>query len=292
MAAVSKKKMAQKKAKRAQNKIKKREREDSLGISRKAIGKTMEPKLFITLKIVSIIAPCVCYFFFSRLLFACMIFSAVLLYAAILTEKYHNATFIKANHIKIPKIDCILAIIVMIIVIVGGIISSNTKMKIPFMKQRSEFIQKLENICTCLTGRRRMIFRPGKFKKFDFDMNFGTEGLPEGMKAPGKPPGGRPPEFDMADLPVKSLFSTITSTIITILIFLVPSSSALVLYLYKKKSKKFNKMMDEVIADEYVELSDEDYYRIFTFDGVVIEDFQLEDNNINTNLIEQEKSGV
>ena len=71
--------------------------------------------------------------------------------------------------------------------------------------------------------------------------------------------------MDMKDLPVEALFSIVTSTLNTVLIFLIPISSSLTLFIYYKKKKRFDSTMNEEIPHTIPQISDSEFERIFLF---------------------------
>ena len=66
-------------------------------------------------------------------------------------------------------------------------------------------------------------------------------------------------------IPVEVLFSIITSTINTVLIFLIPVSSSITLFIYYKKKKRFNHVMNDQVSNEIPDIFDEEFERIFLF---------------------------
>ena len=65
---ISKSKKRELRKKRNNKKIKKMESQDKRGISRKKLVNAINPKVFLVLKIISIISIPICYFLFSPLL--------------------------------------------------------------------------------------------------------------------------------------------------------------------------------------------------------------------------------
>ncbi len=83
---ISKSKKQKLKKKRNQNKIKKMEKEDSLGISRKKLKGAISEKTFIMLKIISIVSIPLIYFIYSPLLIFAIIFAVLMLIFATMAE--------------------------------------------------------------------------------------------------------------------------------------------------------------------------------------------------------------
>jgi hypothetical protein len=252
-AKLTKSQKAKKRAKSKKNKIKKMEREDSLGISRKQIYYTLSPKVFVILKIISIILIPVIYFVYSPLLLVAVLFSILMFVFAIMTERKINHTFIKANHIKIPKFDSIIGILVLIITFFSMLMSFNTKRKMPSDNAWMEFKMTLTNVGSCYTGRR------GKNMGRGFAAKEPPEGMPSMMERLERK------EMDMSDLPVEALFSVVVSSVNTVFIFLIPVSSSITLILYYMKKKKFDKIMNEKIDNSIPEIPDSEFERIFLF---------------------------
>ena len=279
---ISKAKKAKLKKKRTQNKIKKLEKEDSLGISRKKLKGAMNEKVFIILKIISIILIPIIYFIYSPLLIFAVIFSTLMIIFANMTEKKINHTYIKSNHMKISKLDSIFAIIVILVTISGAIINSNTKKKMSNDNIIIEINQSFKNIGSCLTGSRSI------FKNNNLGMHFGTKDF-DPKKMPSSPPeGGRPPkDFSIEDLPLDILFSHMISSINSVLVFMIPISSSITLLLYYRKKKKFDYEMNEIIKDEHINLDENKMNELFTFgylkdeDGnIIVDDTNYEDLEI------------
>ena len=257
---VSKSKKAKLKKKRSQNKIKRMEKEDSLGISRKKLRGGLDEKIFVILKIISIVAIPLVYFIYSPLLIVAVIFSALMIIFATMAERKINHTFIKSNHMKISKLDSVVAIVVILVTIAGCIINSNTKKKIPFSNVEIEIRQVFDNFGSCLTGKRSII------KKAGIGMHFGMKDF-DPSKMPKMPPQGMmpPKDFSIENLPLDIVFSKMISSVNTVLIFIVPITGAITLIYYLYKKKRFDRNMNSTIKDEYMELSAEQLESIFSF---------------------------
>lgn len=256
---LSKSEKARRRANLQKKKTKKLESEDKKGISRKHISNTMNPKIFIILKIISMISTPIIYFIYSPLLIACMIFSASLFIFAAMTERYMNKSYVKANHIKIPKFDSVFAIVVLVIALGGTLMNFNNK-KRPAFNLEMEIRMNVENACSLLTGNRNV------FRKLAFA--FGTKEMPTNLPPRG---GNRPPrEVSMDDVPVELLFSMMLSSINSILIFIPPVASGLSLLVFRKRKNKFNETMDEIIIDNGFLTDPDEIERILNTDPEIM----------------------
>ena len=267
---VSKSKKAQLRKQRANRKIKKMESQDRRGISRKELTNALDPKIFVILKIISIVAIPVCYLIYSPLLIFCIIFSILMFVFASMAENYINHTFIKSNHIKFLKFDSVIAVLVLIVTIASFIMSFETKKVMPFGNEKMQIVMKLENLGSCQTGARS-IFRFG-----GFGMKFGPIDFPEDMPQmppEGFKPGGRPDisQLKLEDLPLEAVFSQMLSSINTVMIFLIPVAGLATLIHYYYKKKKFDSDMNELITDDLPNLDEMDLEQIFMF-GYVLEE--------------------
>ena len=257
---ISKSKKQKLKKKRNQNKIKKMEKEDSLGISRKKLKGAISEKTFIILKIISIVSIPLIYFIYSPLLIFAIIFAVLMLIFATMAEKKINHTFIKSNHMKISKLDSVVAIIVILVTITGTIINANTKKKFSESNTLVEISRTVKNFGSCLTGSRSII------KGSNMGMHFGTKDFDPSKMPPAPPEGGRPPmNFSIEDLPLEIVFSHMISSVNTVLIFMVPITGGVTLLYYFYKKKRFDREMNSTIKDEYMELDEKTLNDIFTF---------------------------
>ncbi len=292
--------------KKLQQKI---EQQDVLGISRKKWNHTIPLEVFVALKFVCIILIPIVYFVYSPLLVVCMFAYVGLFFLSIMAERGMNKSVIKSNHIKIPKMDSALALIVIVIAFFGVCMGGTAKVKTPNFSNTAQignfkeidfggirkdswwrdFKSSLTNFGSLLTGERS-IFGSGK-KDFgmmkppaDFISDMGD--IPN-MPSNGE---GRPsmPKFDfnIDDLPVEYMFSSIISTVNTAIIFSVSISGMISLFVLAYKCKKFNKLMKEVIVTENVFLTEQEIDKILDFGELVCEkqtndddlDFNREDN--------------
>lgn len=251
---LTKKQRQQLRKKRNEKKIKKMEKEDSKGISRKKIKNAMRPELFLSLKVISIVSILLLYIIYSPLLIIGILFTVSIMFFAHKAENYINHSYIKSNHIKIPKIDSVIAIIVIIITIASACLSAGNSPKHSQDSVLMDIKMTFENIGSCLTGRRSII-------PHHHAMNFGSADIPTDLPSQG---GERGP-MNMEDLPLEAVFSMMLSSVNSVLIFLVPVTGLITLIAYFIKRHKFDEKMNELITDTYKELSDDDYERIFSF---------------------------
>lgn len=265
----SKKNVKSRRAHSKSKKIRKMERQDAKEISRNLNYKRiMEPKLFIRLKIISVLIIPIVYFVYSPFLIFCMCFSVFLFFGAIWTENYLNKSYIKANHIKIPKFDSAIALLVIVVAIVGMCINSNSNVhrghfENSFIMDVKSF---MENTGSLLTGKRELI-------RGNFVMKFAMKEPPEGFVPDASMMQGKidqmggPKNFkmDIGDLPIEFLFSSILSTVNTVLIFSISVLGVVSLYIIYRKRKKFEMMLDEVIYDEKVMLDEAEIERLLSF---------------------------
>ncbi|MCR5112529.1 MAG: hypothetical protein K6A63_01175 [Acholeplasmatales bacterium] len=261
---------AQKRKKKTQQRnkrIKKMESQDVRGISRQKITGTMDPKLFIILKVFSGLLIIFCYIFFSPVLLLAVIFNVFMILFAHKTEKKINHTFIKSNHMHIMKLDSIISILVILITIAGVAISSNSKKHIDSSNVEHTIVETIKNTGSCLTGNRSL-FGGG------MGMHFGTKDfdpskMPNNMK---EPPSMH--EIDMSNIPLDVILSKMVSTINTVMIFMIPVADGITIYFYFRKKKKFDKEMNEVIDDTST-LTDEEFEELFMYGYEKIEENEI-----------------
>ncbi len=286
------------------------EEQDAKGISRKKWNHTISLKLFVVLKLVCIISIPIVYFVYSPLLVLCMLCYIGLFFLAIMAERRINTSIIKSNHIKIPKLDSALALILVVVAIFGSIISGTSKTKESTFKNMPNFkfsqntnmdfgkikrqswlnsvATDLKTFGSILTGERS-IFGDGK-------QEFGRIKAPENFvvdknNIPEMPSGETPDfsemgeggfdmsnfpkrpniDFSMKDVPVEYMFSSITTTVITVLIFSVSGCGLLSLIVLYIKKKKFERVINEVLLEEQVLLTDEEIEKLLDF-GELVED--------------------
>ena len=168
-------------------KIQQMELQDAKGISRKKWKHTMNPNLFILIKLIIIALIPIFYFVYSPLLIFVFIAYIGLFFLARMAERSMNKSVIKSNHIHISKIDSGVAMIIVIIALCGGLLSATQKnaksafqgmpqtefsqkrgnMDFSSLKKQAEwaqFKQKLINIGSLLTGERNLFKEEKTFK--------------------------------------------------------------------------------------------------------------------------------
>lgn len=254
---MSKRKKTELRKKRNQVKIKKLESQDSKGISRKKLTGAMHPKVFVTLKVISIISIPISYFLFSPLLIFCVIFTILMFVFAYKTEKYLNHSYIKSNHVKFLKIDSVIAVIVLLVSIFSFALSFNTKKKAPKGSTLTNIVMNVNNFCSLQTGQRSMAKFGG------MGMKFGNVDFPENMAPP--PGEGKKPHFDLDDLPVEAVFCQMLSSINSILIIMMPITGCITLIHYYNKKKSYEMKMNELVTDEFKNLDETNLDELFMF---------------------------
>ncbi len=262
--------------KHKERKIRKYESQDARGISRKKWKFTYSPKRFIWAKSILIVLIPIFYVIYSPLLVVVMIAYIGLFFLAIGTERQLNKSVIKSNHIKIPKFDSALALILVTISLFGSIFGVSQGRPGRFTNTfSSKIMSGLNNFGSLLTGNRQLF---GSIRSF----GFGTmPEPPDGfiahardfaqMNPDMRPMGGGRPDFnlDMSDLPIEFMFSQILSTIQTVLIFIVVGIGIISLILTIRKIKKFETDINEIIVDQPImALSPEIIDHVLTFGEV------------------------
>lgn len=263
---ISKSARAKARAKTQKNKLKKLESEDKKGISRRHISNTLNPHVFFILKLISIISTPIIYFVYSPLLIVSILFSASLFIFAIMTERYMNKSYVKENHIKIPKFDSVFAIVVIVIACAGSLINLNNKNRTS-TDTWMEIKMNIENTCSLQTGNRNV------FRKLTFA--FGSKEMPTNLPPRGE--GHGPREVSMDDMPIELVFSMMLSSINTVLIFLVPLASGLSLLVFRKRKNRFELKMDEIVSDNGFITDEEEINRILNDDPVVNNEIYLQE---------------
>lgn len=279
---LTKKQKTAKRAKNKQKKIKRMESQDSRGISRKTFKLVIKPKTFIIMKIVGVVAVPVVYFVYSPLLILVMFYFVFLFFAAIGCEHSMNKSVIRSNHIKIPKYDSAIALVLICIAIFGSSFSAASGPVGRFANTVSmKVLQAVKNMGSLLTGERSIFRKAGRI------MKFGTMEKPDGFvpdsdafldQFGGEPPmggGGRPPEFELSmdDIPIEFMFSQLLSTVTTVLIIMVGVLGAISLWYTIKKIKKFNLEQNEVIIDGTITLLEDDEINQILDFGDVVEEY-------------------
>ena len=108
-------------------KIQKMEAQDAEGISRKKYKFTINPTVFIIIKLIIIALIPFFYFIYSPMLIFVFIAYIGLFFLARLAERSMNKSVIRSNHIHISKIDSGVALIVVMIAVCGGVMSMTKK---------------------------------------------------------------------------------------------------------------------------------------------------------------------
>jgi len=269
--------------KNKEKKIKRYESQDAKGISRKQFKLVIKPKTFFIMKAAAIVAFHILYFAYSPLLIFVMLYFVAMFFVAIGCEHSLNKSVIRSNHIKIPKYDSAIALVLICVALFGSAFSVSQGGMGMFANTLSmKVVQSLKNLGSLLTGQRSIFGRTPHF-------GFGTIGKPEGFipnedaffdQFGGEPPeppdfGERMPRFELSmdDIPIEFMFSQLLSTVTTVLIILVGLLGAISLYYTIKKIKKFNIMQSEVIIDgTIVMLEDKEIEAILDF-GEIEEKF-------------------
>ncbi|MBU1145179.1 MAG: hypothetical protein KJ971_04920 [Firmicutes bacterium] len=262
------------KAKRKQKKIKKIENIDAKGISRKKYKLVITPKTFFILKAIAIVLIPIAYFVYSPLLVLVMFLFVGLYFVAIGCEHSLNKSVIKSNHIKIPKYDSAIALLLICVSLFGALSSFSSG---GVGRIANTFLMKLKtavsNFGSLQTGIRSIFgttagFKFGPMEKPDgfipnseaFLEEFGT--MPRGDFHEGVPNF----EFSMDNIPIEFMFSQVFSTVATVLICMVGIFGAISLYYTMIKIRKFNTEQNEIIIDGEIKLlSDEEMFSILDF---------------------------
>jgi len=270
---LTKKKKAQQKKLKKARKVRKLEKMDSEGISRKKWKFTYSPDKFIKIKIGLIILIPIVYLLYSPLLVVVMLLYIGLFYLAIATERKMNKSVIKSNHIKIPKFDSAIALLLVVIALLGSIFGvSNGRVGRFSNTLWSKITTSLSNFGSLLTGQRALIGRKLSFL-------FGTAPTPpDGFIASSSefqnqmgdmpPGGGGRPDFnlDITNIPIEFMFSQILSTVQTALVFAVVGVGIFSILMTRKKMKKFEIAINELVLDADIKLiSDQDIDKIISF---------------------------
>lgn len=184
-------------------KIQIKEFQDAHGISRKHTGEEFPPNLFIILKLALIVLIPIVYFVYSPALIFLMVMYACLFFVARLAENSLNKGVVRSNHIKLPKFDSAIALLVIVIAVFGTFLAGTAKTKEGtfdrmnntqiegFMKDKnfdfeamqkqatwSKFKAKLINMGSLLTGERNVFSSLFDSSK-DTQFNFGTMKPPD-----------------------------------------------------------------------------------------------------------------
>jgi hypothetical protein len=249
--------------------IKKMEWEDDQGILRKKKTNVMSIKTYKILKLISIALIPISYFIYSPLLLPVCIAYFALFFVAKSIERGTNKSLKKEYYISIAKFDSVFAFVAIIIAVVGLVLSlSTTSMKGGMFEGKSdeeisaemeergmdedkieEMIERMgernignsmlakqvKNVCSMLTGERVFFTSYGNTGMGGGGggkrptMNLGIQ---DGSTISALPEGGT---MDFAkDIPFSMIFSNIASSVNTVVIFLIPLSGLLCVYMLKK----------------------------------------------------------
>ena len=304
-------------------KIQQMEIQDAQGISRKKWKHTMNPNLFIFIKLIVIALIPIFYFVYSPALIFVFIAYVGLFFLARMAERSMNKSVIRSNHIHISKFDSGVALIVVIIALFGGFLSTTQKnvkssfqgmpqtefsqkrgkMDFSSFKRKSQWNQvkqKLISIGSLLTGERNLFktektfnFTPAERPKDFITDKSQVPELPADFD-PGsmgdfenfKPGGGRGKNFDFSidDIPIDYVTSSTMSTISTVLIFSVAGLGLISILAIFIKKMKFEREMNEVVLESKIEmLSEGELERILSF-GEEVEETKLTRKEINEKI--------
>ncbi|MGE4321184.1 MAG: hypothetical protein AB7E61_07030 [Acholeplasmataceae bacterium] len=270
---LTKRQKTQKKQVKKARKIRELEKMDAKGISRQRWKFKYSPDKFIKIKAVLIILIPIIYFIYSPLLVVVMLLYIAMFYLAIATERTLNKSVIKSNHIKIPKFDSAIALVLVTIAFLGSVFGlSDGKMGRFANTLWTKFLSSLKNFGSLLTGKRALIGGRPIFL-------FGTAPTPpdgfvssasefQNLMGDMPPGGGGRPQFDLdiTNIPIEFMFSQILSTVQTALVFTVIGVGIFSIWLTHKKMKKFEIEINELVLDGNIKLiSDEDINKIISF---------------------------
>lgn len=280
----------------------KKQMQDSKGIKRTNWKHSMDPNLFILLKLGCIILIPIIYFVYSPLLILVLLAYASFFFLTIMAERKLNKSVIKKNHITIPKFDSAIALVIVIIATVGIFFANNSNQKrstfaslpetqieefsdkpdFKLAKKSTFWItvkQTLTNLGSCLTGTRSVFGESvHEFGSMQPPEDFVSDSSELQEEIHNMPNPSQDFDFDISDLPVEYMFSNILSTVNSALIFLVTGLGLTSLVFVVIKRHKFETAMNEVIIeDEITMLTDAEIDKILSFG----EDY--EESNPNNN---------
>ena len=305
-------------------KIQQMEIQDAQGISRKKWKHTMNPNLFILIKFIIIALIPIFYFVYSPLLIFIFIAYVGLFFLARMAERSMNKSVIRSNHIHISKFDSGVALIVVIIALFGGLLSTTQKnvkssfqgmpqteffqkrgdMDFSSFKRKSQWNQakqKLISIGSLLTGERNLFkeektfnFTPAERPK---DFITDKSQIPElpadfdpssmgGFDGNFKPGGGRGKNFDFSfdDIPIDYVTSSTMSTISTVMIFSVAGLGLVSILAIYVKKRKFEREMSEVVIESKIEMLSDGELERILSFGEEIEETKLSRKEINEKI--------
>ncbi len=239
-----------------------KEQQDAKCISRKKRNFIMPYKVYLAIKILLIILIPVVYFVYSPLLVVIMFAYLGCFLMARMTERGMNKSVIKSNHIHIPTFDSALALIVIVVALFTVLLNPAPT---------------LSNFGSLMTGQRNVfesLFKFGTVDKNPTKPNIaGTINMSNFVKL----------DDILKNLPTKQVIATSRSTITTVLVFFVMGVSALSLVYVYFRCKKFNRVMNEVVVDEKILLSNTDIDEILSF-GECVESSCVSDEEINRKI--------
>ena len=297
-------------------KLHRMEMQDAQGISRKKWKHTMPPNLFIAIKLVLIILIPIVYFAYSPLLIFVFMAYVSLFFMARLAERSLNKSVIRSNHIHISKFDSGVALIIVLIALFGGLLSTTKKnqsskfegmpetefsqfrgnMDFDEIKKQATLSQiksSLKSIGSLLTGERNIFaeeqqfnFTPAKPPEDFISDKSEIPEMPEDFDFDFEnmgdfPFGGRGMDFkfSMDNIPLNYVGSSTLSTINTILIFSVAGLGLCSLLSIYLKKRKFEREMNEVIVEGKIKMLDiSELERILSF-GEEVENTDKENDN-------------
>ena len=241
-----------------------KEQQDAKCISRKKRNFTMPYKVYLAIKILLILLIPLVYFIYSPLLVGIMFAYLCCFFMARMTERGMNKSVIKSNHIHIPTFDSALALIVIVVALFTVLLNPAPT---------------LSNFGSLMTGQRNV---------FESLFKFGTVDNPKPSTNPNI--AGTINMSNVVkltnilnNLPTKQVIATSRSTITTVLVFFVMGVSALSLVYVYFRCKKFNRVMNEVVVDEKILLSNTDIDEILSF-GEEVESPSVSDEEINRKI--------
>lgn len=261
-----------------------KERLDKSGLKHEKVKNPFSYSLFCILKIITIVSVPLFYFLYSPLLIASMLAFIFLFFLSFRVEKTINRSVLKTNYVHIVKLDSAIALLAIVISIFSVCMGFTTKTKQSNFKRQTEstFVTNITNLSTLLTGSRTLFGNNHQFK-------FGTKDAPEGfisnkddlhdkmdgMTPPddffeGKDPGSLPmDDFDfkdfgdgfgkrfdtgtyqvsLGDLPFEYIFSSLLSTINTVLVFSCSVFGTIGIIITEHKRKKREKDDFEIVEE-------------------------------------------
>lgn len=228
-----------------------KEWQDSRGISRRKKGVTITFEKYNFLKFLAVFLIPLSYILFSDWLYLVMIFYIATAAFAVMAERHINRSLVRTSHFKLPKADCILAIIVLVLAFVAAFGSLLTSQTHTGSTQTSSTLMEMwDNFTTLMSGRRNI------FTMLGMSVIIGVVGPPS--NAPSGPPprhgSGGLLSFDLDDLPLEYLSSQLMTVIITVLTFAIPVIGLISVLYSNRKYEKFQIDMRTDLPDEEITL--------------------------------------